>query len=103
MGHRHLAVTLAIFLTMHSKQVSSTAYNDQSSRSHTLCRLLVESSPNSADTAGPGVVTTRTTAWLTLVDLAGADTCSQLQPVIYIIWALTAKMEQWLLANTPCL
>lgn len=26
-------------------QVASTAYNDQSSRSHTICRLLVESTP----------------------------------------------------------
>lgn len=26
-------------------QVASTAYNDQSSRSHTICRLLVESAP----------------------------------------------------------
>lgn len=76
-------------------QVGTTAYNDQSSRSHTLCRFLVESCPaasssgsatstaayplhstSSALSTGPGcssssAATTRTSAWLTLVDLAG--------------------------------
>lgn len=81
-------------------QVASTAYNDQSSRSHTICRLLVESSPrqrSSADvqaaaaaaaaggsgsfsagaatggTGGGGGSVTCTSAWLTLVDLAGSE------------------------------
>eukprot|EP00775_Hariotina_reticulata_P007746 gene7746-7945_t len=58
---------------LENRKVSSTAYNDQSSRSHTLCRLLVESAPSSADVAGPGAATSRTSAWLTLVDLAGSE------------------------------
>jgi len=70
---------------MHPKQVSSTAYNDQSSRSHTLCRLLVESSTNGADLAGPGVVATKTTAWLTLVDLAGADRAAHYESTFHIV------------------
>lgn len=67
-------------------QVGATAYNDQSSRSHTLCRFLVESAPagnsnaiNTVSTTGSGVgaggAVTRTSAWLTLVDLAGALYC----------------------------
>ena len=51
-------------------QVACTAFNDQSSRSHTLCRLLVESRPagEAASTAA-----TCTAAQLTLVDLAGSE------------------------------
>lgn len=81
-------------------QVASTAYNDQSSRSHTICRLLVESSPRQRSSAdvqaaaaaaggavgsfsagaagsgsggGGGGSVTCTSAWLTLVDLAGSE------------------------------
>jgi centromeric protein E len=73
-------------------QVASTAYNDQSSRSHTICRLLVESSPRQRSAAdaqasaaagssgsggggssGSSGSVTCTSAWLTLVDLAGSE------------------------------
>jgi Kinesin motor domain len=57
-------------------QVGVTAYNSQSSRSHTICRLLVQGEPvqhcNAVQLQAPA--TTRTSAWLTLVDLAGEQT-----------------------------
>ncbi|KAF6263298.1 P-loop containing nucleoside triphosphate hydrolase protein [Scenedesmus sp. NREL 46B-D3] len=77
-----------------NRKVGTTAYNDQSSRSHTLCRFLVESCPTNSGSAsalstgsyalqstssalstGPGCssAATRTSAWLTLVDLAGSE------------------------------
>lgn len=37
-------------LSASCRQVASTAFNDQSSRSHTICRLLVESSPRRNNT-----------------------------------------------------
>jgi hypothetical protein len=76
-------------------QVASTAYNDASSRSHTICRLLVEAVPPPAQQLGAAAEpacpaaasgssgsssssstsssSTRTSAWLTLVDLAGSE------------------------------
>lgn len=50
--------------------MSSTTYNDYSSRSHTLCRLCIESKANAH--AGSAAAT-RSVAWLTLVDLAGSE------------------------------
>lgn len=56
---------------LRASQVGATTFNDDSSHSHTLCRLSVESSPAdvSANCCGYG----RVSAALTLVDLAGSE------------------------------
>lgn len=56
---------------LRASQVGATTFNDDSSRSHTLCRLAVESSPADASTGRCGLG--RVSATLTLVDLAGSE------------------------------
>ena len=50
-------------------QVSSTMYNESSSRSHTIIRLRIESS-SQAGAAGPA---TRSLSYLNIIDLAGSE------------------------------
>lgn len=51
------------------RKVSATAYNEDSSRSHTICRLSVESSDRSSHEQG----NSRTLAFFNLIDLAGSE------------------------------
>ncbi|GFR46117.1 hypothetical protein Agub_g7606, partial [Astrephomene gubernaculifera] len=65
----------------HNRKVSATAFNEDSSRSHTITRIIVESTPlqqpfDAAAAAGadpPRPVGRRTTACLCLIDLAGSE------------------------------
>eukprot|EP00198_Chlamydomonas_reinhardtii_P008477 XP_001697814.1 predicted protein [Chlamydomonas reinhardtii] len=64
----------------HNRKVSATAFNEDSSRSHTITRITVESAPAPADagadastpgTRGPG--SSRLVSCLCLIDLAGSE------------------------------
>ncbi len=55
-------------------QTSATALNEGSSRSHTVLRVSIESSPRAVDGAqGGAVLVTRTLSALHLIDLAGSE------------------------------
>ena len=54
-------------------QVSATAYNEGSSRSHTILRLSIESSERPSPDADPTAKVDRTLSFLNLIDLAGSE------------------------------
>ena len=54
-------------------QVSSTAFNEGSSRSHTIMRLSIESSERPGPDADPRIHVARTLSFLNLIDLAGSE------------------------------
>lgn len=54
-------------------QVGATAYNEGSSRSHTLIRLSVESSERPDPDADPRAAVARTLSFVNLIDLAGSE------------------------------
>ena len=54
-------------------QVSATAFNEGSSRSHTIMRLSVESSERPGPDADPRIHVARTLSFLNLIDLAGSE------------------------------
>jgi len=53
--------------------VSATAFNEGSSRSHTIMRLSVESSERPGPDADPRIHVARTLSFLNLIDLAGSE------------------------------
>ncbi|GLI66731.1 hypothetical protein VaNZ11_010672 [Volvox africanus] len=63
----------------HNRKVSATAFNEDSSRSHTITRIIVESGMSSPGPSDPPAssndraVGRRTTACLSLIDLAGSE------------------------------
>ncbi|KAK9821387.1 hypothetical protein WJX74_007412 [Apatococcus lobatus] len=56
-----------------NRKVGATAYNEGSSRSHTLIRLSVESSERPDPDADPRAAVARTLSFLNLIDLAGSE------------------------------
>ena len=54
-------------------QVSATAFNEGSSRSHTIMRLSIESSERPGPDADPRIHVARTLSFLNLIDLAGSE------------------------------
>ena len=54
-------------------QVSATQYNEDSSRSHTIVRVSIESSERPDPGAPPDAAVTRTLSVLNLIDLAGSE------------------------------
>ena len=54
-------------------QVSATAFNEGSSRSHTIMRLTIESSERPGPEADPRLRVARTLSFLNLIDLAGSE------------------------------
>ena len=54
-------------------QVSATAFNEGSSRSHTIMRLTIESSERPGPDHDPRVNVARTLSFLNLIDLAGSE------------------------------
>lgn len=54
-------------------QVSATAFNDGSSRSHTIIRLSIEASDRPEHHADPNAPVARTLSFLHLIDLAGSE------------------------------
>ncbi|GIL60877.1 hypothetical protein Vafri_15714 [Volvox africanus] len=63
----------------HNRKVSATAFNEDSSRSHTITRIIVESGMSSPGPSDPPAssndraVGRRTSACLSLIDLAGSE------------------------------
>lgn len=72
---RHLAdhPLIMIIDVICAAQVGATAYNEGSSRSHTLIRLSVESSERPDPDADPRAAVARTLSFLNLIDLAGSE------------------------------
>lgn len=57
----------------HTVQVSATAFNEGSSRSHTIIRLSIEASDRPEFNADPNAPIGRTISFLHLIDLAGSE------------------------------
>ena len=62
------------------RKTSATAFNEGSSRSHTIIRLTLEASDRADDYTDPNARLGRTLSFLNLIDLAGSE---------------SAKVQQW--------
>ena len=70
----------------HCVQVGATAYNEGSSRSHTLIRLSVESSERPDPDADPRAAVARTLSFLNLIDLAGSESAKVCPSTVAVLF-----------------